>query len=231
MISLTSLCLLASFALNACVAAPSAVPVDEATEKRHSLEAELASGGLDDPRALSGLLGGLGLHMMQDMILLNGPEQLELAESLRAGGVTLGSRSKLRLLADRGAEETSESAYAGMLAGTALSPRRVQGVPAASPRSNDVVLSGMTSQRRLQEGVSSDSIALMATAALGILSFVVQGRVSASEAKHRADLDRGHALREKEQAQAGKLLERVQQQMSEVVVSVGNTDIHRTRVL
>jgi hypothetical protein len=83
-----------------------------------------------------------------------------------------------------------------------------------------VTPSGLTSpRRRLQEGVSSDSLALMATAALGILSFIIQSRVSASEAKNCADLDREHALREKEEGRAGKLLERVQLQMSDFVVS------------
>jgi hypothetical protein len=85
--------------------------------------------------------------------------------------------------------------------------------------------------RRLQEDVSADSIALMVTAALGILSFVVQGRVAAGQAKDSADLDREHALREREQAQAGKLLERVQQQMSELVVSAGTANLHCTRAL
>ena len=71
----------------------------------------------------------------------------------------------------------------------------------------------------------------MVTAALGILSFVVQGRVAAGQAKDSADLDREHALREREQAQAGKLLERVQQQMSELVVSAGTANLHCTRAL
>jgi hypothetical protein len=40
-----------------------------------------------------------------------------------------------------------------------------------------------------------------------------------------------HALREKEQAQAGKLLARVQLQMSEFVVSVGTANLHSVRTL
>ena len=103
MISPIRLSLLASFALSACVAAPSAVDegMDERTDaKGHSLESELASGGLDEPHNLSGLLRELGLHVMRDVERLSEPEQLELAESLRSAGVNLGSRSKLRLLAD-----------------------------------------------------------------------------------------------------------------------------------
>ena len=55
-------------------------------------------------------------------------------------------------------------------------------------------------------GVSSYSISLMATAALGTLSFIVQAWASASETKDRASIDREHALREKEEGKAGKLL-------------------------
>jgi hypothetical protein len=46
----------------------------------------------------------------------------------------------------------------------------------------------------------------MATAALGTLSFIVQAWASASETKDRASIDREHALREKEEGKAGKLL-------------------------
>ena len=63
------------------------------------LEAELAAGGLDQPLALSGLLAALGLQLMHDARRLNKPEQLELAGSLKAADVNLGSRSKLCLLA------------------------------------------------------------------------------------------------------------------------------------
>jgi hypothetical protein len=98
MLSLTRLCLLASFALSECVTSPSAV--DDTMDKRHSLESELAFGGLDQPHALTGLLEGLGLRLMQDVRRLNALEQLELVESLKVADVNLGSRSKLRLLAN-----------------------------------------------------------------------------------------------------------------------------------
>ena len=44
------------------------------------------AGGLEHPQVLSGILQELGLPSVQDVRLLNIPEQLELAESLRAEG-------------------------------------------------------------------------------------------------------------------------------------------------
>ena len=65
-----------------------------------SLQSSLASGGLEEPQILSGILRELGLSSVQDVWLLNVLEQLELAESLRGEGVNLGSRSKLRRLSE-----------------------------------------------------------------------------------------------------------------------------------
>ena len=56
-----------------------------------SLASSLAVGGLEQPQAVSGILRELGLLSVQDVRLLNIPEQLELAESLRGEGVNLGS--------------------------------------------------------------------------------------------------------------------------------------------
>ena len=69
-----------------------------------SLQSSLATGGLQQPQVLSGILLEMGLASVQDVRLLNVPEQLELAESLRASGVNLGSRSKLRHLSDAGSQ-------------------------------------------------------------------------------------------------------------------------------
>ena len=68
------------------------------------LEAELAAGGLNEPQALSGVLRDVGLHSIGDVQHLNAPEQLELSDSLRAAGVDLGSRSRLRRLSDEVAD-------------------------------------------------------------------------------------------------------------------------------
>ena len=76
--------------------------MDVATESVE-ITAELEAGGLHQPLVLSKVLKGLGLDSMKNVRQLNEPEQLELAESLTAAGVNLGTRSKLRLLADGGA--------------------------------------------------------------------------------------------------------------------------------
>ena len=81
-------CLLATAALTAAAAG------------QPPLEAELAVGGLNEPHALSDILRDVGLHSIGDVQHLNAPEQLELSESLRAAGVDLGSRSRLRRLSD-----------------------------------------------------------------------------------------------------------------------------------
>jgi hypothetical protein len=155
--------------------------------------------------------------------------------SLREDAISLGDRAKLRRTAcdqseqrvhggpsvwPQVREETSLTSTESMNAYKIQLIHPPQADPSVAPR-------GMTSPpRRLQEGVSSDGIALIATAALAVLSFIVQGRVAASEAKDRANLDREHATREKKQARAGKLLERVQLQMSEFIVSLGTTNAH-----
>jgi hypothetical protein len=68
------------------------------------LEAELAVGGLNEPHAISDILRDVGLHSIGDVQHLNSSEQLELSESLRAAGVDLGSRSRLRRLSDEAAD-------------------------------------------------------------------------------------------------------------------------------
>jgi hypothetical protein len=168
MLSLTSLCLLASFALSPCVAAPSAVDeaIDKGRDKGHSLAAELASGGLDQPHALTGLLEGLGLRLMQDVQRLNAPEQLELAESLRAADVSLGSRSKLRHLAN--ADAAADNGMGIMGSGANAPPRQMQKdqpTSAAASKSDG-------------GGFSVETLAIMVTALLGLASYVLQAKLA-----------------------------------------------------
>ena len=74
-------CLLATVALATCAAErqPSVPSKDSA-----SLEAELESGELDQPRVLSGILQELGLHLMGDVRLLNAPER----RAIKLGNIT-----------------------------------------------------------------------------------------------------------------------------------------------
>jgi hypothetical protein len=83
-----------------CALCTSAAPTVTVELKKSLLHVELIAGGLDPPQGLANILNDLGLHTMQDVRLLNTPEQLELAVSLRTAGVGLGSRSKLRRLSE-----------------------------------------------------------------------------------------------------------------------------------
>ena len=177
------------------------------------------------------LLSALTKHeigsSLADLASLDAAEQAELHASLTKAGVPLGTRSRLR----RAAGSAGRLGLAGpkvddarlhlLLTGKQL-PQHAAAMDPPTPRhTRDCPEEAKLDAppRRLQDGgVSSDSIALMATAALGILSFIVQARVAASEAKDRADLDREHAQRQKEEAKAGKQLERVQLQMAEFLV-------------
>jgi hypothetical protein len=197
-----------------------------ADHAHYSLHDALDPAGLEDRAAMANSLQSLGLSSLLEVQLLHAEEAQEMWWSLRERSISLGDRAKLRQAARGQSEQRVHSERL-----------REEISPSTEPMVNDskagpgVAPIGMTSQRRLQEGVSSDSIALMVTAALGILSFVVQGRVAAGQAKDSADLDRMHVLREKEQAQASKLLERVQQQLSEFVVSAGTANVHSTRAV
>ena len=143
-----------------------------------TLESSLAGGGLEQPQFLSGILQKLGLPSVQDVRLLNVPEQLELAESLREEGVNLGSRSKLRRLS----EEPAEAGYEPVPQETlreksSVEPRKTlgSGVSGCSERGGD-----QSAQRRqLQSGgggVSIEVAAIAFTGLIGMVGYAVQAR-------------------------------------------------------
>jgi hypothetical protein len=206
MLPLTSLSLLAGFALSACVAAPSAVDeaIDKGRDKGHSLAAELSSGGLDQPQALTGLLEGLGLRLMQDVRRLNAPEQLELAESLRAADVSLGFRSKLRHLAN--GDAAADHGLGIMGTGANAPARQMQ---EEQPSSAAAAKSG--------GGFSVETLAIMVTALLGLASYVLQAKLARDAAHSEKDHDRLLADREKTQRQAALQLERVRSQNADAL--------------
>ena len=207
MLSLTSFCLLASFALGACVAAPSAVDeaIDKGRDKGHSLESELASGGLDQPHALSGLLEGLGLRLMQDVRRLNEPEQLELAESLRAADVSLGSRSKLRLLAN--GDAAADHGMGIMGTGANATPRQMQ----------EDQPSNAAAAKSDGGGFSIETLAIMMTGLLGLASYILQAKLARDAAHSEKDHDRYLEGRGKAQRQATLQLERVRSQLADAL--------------
>jgi hypothetical protein len=202
-----------------------------------SLHVALAPASLQDSDAMASSLYKQGLSSLLEVQLLHVEEAQEMWASLRDDAISLGDRAKLRRTACGQSEQRvhgGPSVWPQVREGTSLTSMESMNAYKIHPPQADpsVAPSVMTSPpRRLQEGVSSDGIALIATAALAVLSFIVQGRVAASEAKDRANLDREHATRQKKQARAGKLMERVQLQMSEFIVSMGAANVHSMRTL
>jgi hypothetical protein len=160
------------------------------------------------------LLAALAEHdlaaSLADVAALDSGERAELWAALASAGVSIGDRSRLRRLANSGSE--TENQDSDIKLGHA--PYRYTG--------DDQTITTLQRPRQLQDGVggaglSEDSLALVATAVLGMASFLVQARLSAKEQKERTALDRAQALRVNEEASAAKLLERVQGQMAEFV--------------
>jgi hypothetical protein len=140
-----------------------------------SLQSSLADGGLEQPQILSGILQEMGLSSVQDVQLLNVPEQLELAESLREQGVNLGSRCKLRLLS----EESNEAAdlldtYFGcrsndggpLSTNTGISHRQTQDQAAVSKTESK------------DDGPSFETLAIVLTALLSVGSYILQTKLA-----------------------------------------------------
>jgi hypothetical protein len=168
---------------------------------------------MDEPRVLSTLLRELGLHVMQDVGRLNEAEQVELAESLKAAGVKLGSRSKLRLLAD--ADAADDAALGVIGAGANAPPRQMQETQASSAASS----------KSDGGGFSIETLAIMVTALLGLASYILQAKLARDAAHSEKDHDRLLADREKAQRQATLQLERVRSQLADVLMPI-NCHLH-----
>ena len=70
-----------------------------ATLQPPGLPASLSHAGLENPESLTEALGTVELRSVQDIRMLDAGERAEMFGSLRAMGVGLGSRAKLRRLA------------------------------------------------------------------------------------------------------------------------------------
>ena len=222
--SLAVSCLLATLALpcNSICAAERQPSIPSKVSA--SLEAELELGEVDQPRVLAGVLRELGLRLMGDVLLLNAPERLELSESLRAAGVDLGSRSKLRRLSDSDPQSGQQLHLDGSvpLPSTKAKPPQ-QTAQAKSADGGGAPLGVAEANRRqLQErtGFSLEVAAIVVTGLLGMIGYIVQARSAQKASEAQAALEREAAVREKAEAKAGKQLERVQLQMSDWVMPV-----------
>jgi hypothetical protein len=173
------------------------------------LAATLRWNRIANPEPITDALTALELdsgdgEWLSDLRALQDEEWAEMMVGLVASGVSLGARAKLRRIVNE-----PLAAFDG-----ADAPVWQRTSSWQQHRQEDATKQLAAGPRRLQDsGISTDSIALMATATLGILSFIVQGRVSANEQTKQAQLDREQAQRDKDQAKAAKQLERVQDQM------------------
>ena len=129
---------------------------------------------IKEPGAVRSALHSLGLALSEDFEILSDGEREEMLSGLAGEGISLGDRSKVRHDFDdlqRHDSRASTKTEEGLGADRERNTHPNGGALGAAPR--------RVQDATCQEsggGVSSDSIALMATAALGILSFVVQAR-------------------------------------------------------
>jgi hypothetical protein len=156
------------------------------------LPASLSHAGLDNPESLTEALDTIELRSLQDIRMLDAGERAEMFASLEAMDVGLGSRAKLRRLAYASSAAVEQSA--GGLENANWAPTQ----PEPSPR------------RLQQSGGSMDSIALAVTALLGIVSYLVQAKISRDAERSQKDSDRAHADNARAEGKAEKLLARVQ---------------------
>ena len=128
-------------------------------------------------------LAGLGLQTALDLrlVLGDGPDAHELMSDLQAAGLSLGDRSKIRLLVgdDRTAEQTGGHS-SGRASNDAFST-----VSIASADHSRRFAAASSPQRRLQAdaadkakdsgGMSTDTLAIMLTVMVGAVGYVMQG--------------------------------------------------------
>ena len=156
------------------------------------LPASLSHAGLENPESLTEALDTIELRSLQDIRMLDAGERAEMFASLEAMDVGLGSRAKLRRLAYASSAAVEQSA--GGLENANWAPTQPEPTP-----------------RRLQQsGGSMDSIALAVTALLGIVSYLVQAKISRDAERSQKDSDRAHADNARAEGKAEKLLARVQ---------------------
>jgi hypothetical protein len=159
------------------------------------LPASLSHAGLEHPESLTESLYTIELRSLQDIRMLDIGERAEMFASLQAMDVGLGSRAKLRLLADA-PSATVERSTEGL---------EIQDADWVSTRAQATV-----TRRQLQSGGSMDSIALGMTALLGIASYLVQAKISRDAERSQKDSDRAHVDNARAEGKAEKLLARVQ---------------------
>jgi hypothetical protein len=186
-----------------------------------TLQSNLAAAGLEQPQILSGvLLMELGLPSVQDVRLLNMPEQLELSKSLREQGINLGSRSKLRRLSEEAVEPGEVTAPEETLqAKSGTSHREREG--GQSERRWQLQSDETPSVRRAQDEpakaessrFSVETLAIAVTGLLGLASYILQAKL-ALDSQHAENMhDRYIAQNERDRETACMQLKKIRKQM------------------
>jgi hypothetical protein len=175
-----------------------------------ALESVLAAGGLQDSHITGSALRALGLPVVMDVTLLNSAEQAELWVSLNNAGITLGERSRLRQLAYKFPTHAPQTLdHVPILTMPA-------GVTHGSVRQLEDQATG-TAESTESDALSMDTLALAATALLGILSFIVQGRVAKAADASQKELELAQAQHEKDRIYAQNQLQLVRDQVADAI--------------
>ena len=171
----------------------------------------LRAAGVRDPTTMAASLLRAELRTVSDVAGLDSAEAAELFDGLRAEGVPLGDRSRLRKL-------PRASHLTGLSAPIAQSRSPLQ-LP-LSGSSSFVEESRQANRRQLQKnqgGISIEVAAIFATGLIGMAGYLVQARSVQKASDAQASTEREAAERDRVVAKAGKQLERVQLQMENCV--------------
>jgi hypothetical protein len=154
------------------------------------LPASLSHAGLEHPESLTESLYTIELRSLQDIMMLDIGERTEMFASLQARDGGMGSRAKLRWLADA-PSATVERSTEGLEQDADWVSTRAQ---------------AMATWWQLQSGGSMDFIALGMTALLGIASYLVQTKISRDAERSQKDSDRAHVDNARVEGKVEKLL-------------------------
>ena len=172
--------------------------VKNQAEARALLAVRLEAVGVHDTDGMGAALAGLGLRTPDDLDLLDDWAVADLDTELKAGGTSLGDRTKLRIRGIRG----------GLSAEHVVAQAQLRRAQAKEGTAKAEAKSG--------GGLSGDTLALVSTAVLGIATFVLQARAAKNAEAAQQDLEHARAEHERARGLAVVQLERVRSQMGDV---------------
>ena len=140
------------------------------------------------------LLEGLGLRTAVDLRLLGGgPEAQETMDALKTAGVSVGDRSKIRMLVGDRAHLSRLFGGAAAQAGGEVSADATAGTGRA-PRSDSLVVEASQPRRGLQteptadsSGMSLDTIAILLTVLVGTAGYAMQAYLAQRAEQNSAE--------------------------------------------